>query len=104
VANLGVANLGVAKASIIAKVRGKNVRHKKSRDQRGFLQSREEALLDFGFFVDHMLANNRVVFFKFELVRSVTLVFSGRVEVTSARAGDQTDFIASAFLRHDGSP
>src|SRR5690554_5814194 len=54
-------------------------------------------LLDLGFLVDHVLANNRIVFLEFELVRGVALVIVGSVEVTGTGRGYQTDLLACSF-------
>jgi hypothetical protein len=44
---------------------------------------RETRSLDLGFLVHHVLANDRIVLLEFKLVRSVTLVLVGGVEVAS---------------------
>jgi hypothetical protein len=51
----------------------------------------QNQLLDFAFFVDHVLANNRIEFFDFDFVRSGALVLVGRVEVTGTSTRNQSD-------------
>jgi hypothetical protein len=61
------------------------------REIRAFFHKKENQLLDFAFFVDHVLANARVEHFLFELVRGSTLVLVGSVEVTSTGARDHSN-------------
>ena len=62
-----------------------------NREKRAFFHKEENQLLDFAFFVDHVLANARVEHFLFELVRGSTLVLVGSVEVTSTGARDHSN-------------
>jgi hypothetical protein len=55
-------------------------------------------LLDFGFLVDHVFTNNRIIFFYFHLAALVTLVFGRCVKVTRVSSGYQFDFIAHRKL------
>jgi len=50
------------------------------------------ASLDLGFFIDHVLARDRVVFLDFHFTGGITLVFVGRVEMTGASCGLKFDF------------
>jgi hypothetical protein len=45
-----------------------------------------DGLLDLGFFVDHVLTNNRIVFLQFQFFGHGALVLGRGVEVTSACA------------------
>jgi len=58
---------------------------------RAFFVRGKNQLLDFAFFVHHVLANARIEHALFELVRSSTLVLVGSVEVTSTGARNQTN-------------
>jgi hypothetical protein len=54
----------------------------------------QNQLLDFAFFVDHVLANHGIKLFDFHFFGHIPLVFVGGVEVTSARGGVQTNLVA----------
>jgi hypothetical protein len=58
---------------------------------RAFFTRRKNQLLDFAFFVDHVLANNRIEFFDFDFIRSGALVLVGSVEMTSTGTRNQSD-------------
>jgi hypothetical protein len=61
------------------------VGHKKARlIGRAFLWMPDQVLLDLGFLVRNVLADNRIVLLDLDFFRGVTLVLFGRVEVTSA--------------------
>ena len=66
-----------------------------------WVESVAEGLFQLGFFVNHVLAGNRIEFFDFEFAGGGPLIFSGGVEMASAGAGFQLDFIAhdSKFLK-----
>ena len=51
-------------------------------------------LLDLGFFVDHVLTNDRIKLFDLHLVRHGALVFAGCVVVTSASGRNQFNFFS----------
>jgi hypothetical protein len=72
--------------------------HKKARIAAGFFVRRKNQLLDFGFFVDHVLANNRIEFFNFDFVRGSALVLVGGVEVAGVSGRHQTDQFTHDFL------
>jgi hypothetical protein len=72
--------------------------HKKARIAAGFFVRDENQLLDFGFFVDHVLTNNRIEFFNFDFVRSRALVLVGGVEVAGVSGRHQTDQFTHDFL------
>lgn len=67
--------------------------HKKGphREIRAFFVKKKNQLLDFGFFVDHVLANPRIEFFDFDFVRSGALVLISGVEMACTSARHQTD-------------
>ena len=44
-----------------------------------------QQLLDFAFFVDHVLANDRIEFLDFHLAGHGTLVLTGRIKMTGSR-------------------
>src|SRR5690242_422433 len=58
--------------------------------------------LDLAFLVDHVLADDGVVFLDLHLVRGVLLVLVGGVEVARAGRGNQADLVA--FGCHGSSP
>jgi hypothetical protein len=58
-------------------------------------------LLQFGFFVIHVLASFGIKFLDQQLLGSGFFVFAGGVEVTCTGCGFQLDFFASAFGCHD---
>jgi hypothetical protein len=58
---------------------------------RAFFVRGKNQLLDFAFFVDHVLTNNRIKFLDLDFVRSSALVLVGSVEVTSTGARNQTN-------------
>src|SRR6185437_6657145 len=62
--------------------------------------ARAKTSLDLAFLVDHVLADDGVVFLDFHLVRGVLLV--GGVEVAGAGRGSQADLVA--FACHGSSP
>src|SRR6185437_7923251 len=70
--------------------------------QRRALRARADASLDLAFLVDHVLADDGVVFLDFHLVRGVLLVLVGGVEVAGAGRGSQADLVA--FACHGSSP
>ena len=49
-------------------------------------------LLDFGFFVKYVLADDRVVLFHLQLVCLGAFVLAGRIVMACACTGDQFDF------------
>src|SRR5471032_346622 len=65
---------------------------------RAFFVRGKNQLLDFAFFVDHVLANNRIIFLDLDFVRGSTLVLVGSVEVTSTGARDQTNQFTHDYL------
>jgi hypothetical protein len=87
---------GVRTESLINKSQAKK---SPDREIRAFFHKEENQLLDFAFFVDHVLANARVEHFLFELVRGSTLVLVGSVEVTSTGARDHSN-----QFTHDKAP
>jgi hypothetical protein len=58
---------------------------------RAFFVREKNQLLDFAFFVDHVLANNRIKFLDLDFVRGSTLVLVGSVEVTSTGARNHSN-------------
>jgi hypothetical protein len=54
----------------------------------------KEDLFDLGFFVDHVLAGNRVELLDFHFLRHCSFVFGRGIKVTGAFGRDQFDFIA----------
>jgi hypothetical protein len=60
--------------------------------------SRPEALLDLGFLVRDVFANNRIKFLYFHLFRHGALVLGRGVVVTGTGAGDEFDFITHAVF------
>jgi len=52
-----------------------------------------DALLDFGFVVDNVLANHGIKFLDGHFVRHVALVLVGGIEVAGAGAGYQSDLV-----------
>jgi hypothetical protein len=62
-----------------------------------------DLLFDLSFLVHDVLAHDGVVFFNFYFFRRVLLVFVGRVKVTGAGRGIQSDFISCA-LGHGSNP
>lgn len=65
----------------------------------GFLLRILAELLQLRFFVDHVLASNRVVFAHFHFATLITFVLSGCIEVAGSSAGYQFDFFTNTF-RH----
>ena len=63
-----------------------------------YLDSRPEALLDLGFLVHDMFANDRVEFLDLHLFRHVAFVLGRCVVVTGTGAGDEFDFVAHAVF------
>ena len=55
-------------------------------------------LFYFGFFVDHMFAHNRVVFFDFNFVWHGTFIFIRCVIVTSAGSWYEFDFVTHVLI------
>ena len=70
----------------------------KSPQQAGFSCREQNSLLDLGFLVDHVLANDRIVLFDFHFVRHVALVLGRGIEMTSIGAGDELDFVTHSLL------
>jgi hypothetical protein len=66
--------------------------------QAGFFVRSKNQLLDFGFFVHHVLASYRIEFFDFDFVRSSALVLIGGVEVACVSARHQTDQFTHDYL------
>jgi hypothetical protein len=69
----------------------------KTRQQAGFIFSLGQARnssLDFGFLVRDVLANHRIEFFHFQLLRGRALVLGRRVKVPGSGGGNQFDLIA----------
>jgi hypothetical protein len=62
------------------------------------LDLRLKALLDLGFLVHDVLANDRVEFLDFHLFRHVALVLGRGVVMTGAGAGDEFDFVTHAVF------
>jgi len=60
---------------------------------------RRPDLLNLGFFVDHVLAGNRIEFLDLELVRGGALVLVGRVEMAGAGRRFEFDFFTHDCLR-----
>ena len=50
-----------------------------------------DQLLDLGFLVHHVLANNRIIFLDLDFVRGGALVLVGGVEVAGTGTRNQTD-------------
>src|SRR5690554_2667770 len=71
-------------------------RHKKARGT-GLFCGKSQVLLDLGFLVEHVLANNGIVFFDLHFLRHGALVLGRGVEVTSVSGRNQLDFFADAF-------
>jgi hypothetical protein len=73
--------------------------HKKSRNKAAFFVQWDcrNKLLDFRFFVDHVLTYNGIVFFDFHLAGLVTLVFGRGVKMTGISSGNKFDFIAHLY-------
>jgi hypothetical protein len=60
----------------------------------------EMRLLDLGFFIDHVLADNRIKLLDLKLFWLGTLVLGGGVKVASAGAGLKLDFVThDEFLK-----
>lgn len=53
-----------------------------------------QGLLDFGFFIDNVLANDRVEFLDFHLVGHISLVLAGRVVMSRPSRRNQFDFFS----------
>src|SRR6056297_1164201 len=53
-------------------------------------------LLDLAFLVHHVLSNDRIVFFEFQLLRGVLFILVGGVEMTRASRGNHANFVARA--------
>ena len=66
-----------------------------------FHVEKESGLLDFGFLIDHVLADHGIVFFNFHFVRHVALVLGCSIEMASVSAGDKFDFITHDFAPLD---
>jgi hypothetical protein len=66
--------------------------------QAGSFVRRKNQLLDFGFFVHHVLASYRIEFFDFDFIRSSALVLIGGVEMACVSARHQTDQFTHDFL------
>jgi hypothetical protein len=62
-----------------------------------------DQLLDLGFLIRHVLANNGIKFHDLHFLRLRAFVFRRGVEVTSTGCRFQLDLVASAFS-HDGAP
>ena len=61
---------------------------KKSRQIAGFLRNqRNEKLLNFSFFINHVLANGRIILFDLHFLWHVALIFVGSVKVSCPRTG-----------------
>lgn len=61
--------------------------------------ARSADLLDFGFLVDHMLADDGIELLDLHFIRHGALVLGSSVEMTCSGAGNQFDFIShSVFL------
>jgi hypothetical protein len=58
----------------------------------------KKQLLNFVFFVDHMLARNWIEFLELELVWRAFLVFVGRVEMTGICSRYEFDFVTHGSL------
>ena len=65
-----------------------------------YLAARGHAGSPLAFFVDHVFANDRIVFFQLDLSRCVLLVLHRRVEVTGPFRRLELDLLALALLRH----
>jgi hypothetical protein len=75
--------------------------HIKKPGEAGFFccpDCRPEALLDLGFLVRDVFANNRIKFLYFHLFRHSALVLGRGVVVTGTGAGDKFDFITHAVF------
>src|SRR5690554_2301536 len=71
-------------------------RHKKAR-RTGLFCGKDQVLLDLGFLVYHMLANDGIILLDLHLFGHGALVFGRGVEVTGVSAGNQLDFFADTF-------
>jgi hypothetical protein len=67
----------------------------------GFYVEQESGLFNFGFLVDHVLADHGIVFFNFHFVRHGALVLGGGIEMASVSAGDEFDFVTHGFAPLD---
>jgi hypothetical protein len=77
---------------------GQSQQTQKSPQQAGFSCRERNSLLDLGFLVDHMLANDRIILFDFHFIGHVALVFGRGIEMTSIGAGNEFDFVTHGLL------
>src|SRR5210317_417217 len=80
-----------------AQRRSRTSMYKKARTRRALLEQRRALLLDLGFFINHMLANRRIVFLRFQLFRVQAFVFRSRVEVAGSGTRYEFDFVAHLY-------
>jgi hypothetical protein len=80
--------------------------HKKTRHRGGFggVHLNRAELLQFDFFVFHVLASFGIKLHDQHFLGHGFFVFAGRIEMTRASCGFQLDFFASAFGSHVLTP
>jgi hypothetical protein len=77
--------------------------HKKPRTSRGFWNLKRIAaatsqlLLDFGFFVDHVLTHYWIILLHLQLIGRRTLVLVSGIKVASSRRRYHSDFISHSL-------